>query len=448
MAAYVAPRDPFELQIVSAASRRLTVPDIGIRDDLVELGMDRDAARDLADLMGAVLGRHAIPEEIIQLRVVEDIARMYRDLPRSGQWSSLTELRAGAASLPLICVHPLGGNAFWYLPLARRLNEGQSVYGLHSRGLDLAEEAQREVSVMAASYIEDLRSRIPRGPYALLGWSFGGLVAFEIARQLVALGSTVPLLAICDAGPNDALATPASLDAAFALLVHAVGLDRAAGELMALDPGERLGQLFRLSLERQRLPPGYGLAHLERMLQLNHLHLLAARSYQFGDYPHDLVLFRAVGRDADQTASASPDLGWGGIVEGKVSIYPTAGSHFDSLNRRNLHTISTPLAPSAAYRQAPNEQHPLEQNRRYLVAKALDRVAVERDLVRLLQIVDPELGQIDGSVTLDALAIDSLDLTELAIQVEAKWGAELRVDDLDGVLSIADIAQIIVERGQ
>lgn len=78
----------------------------------------------------------------------------------------------------------------------------------------------------------------------------------------------------------------------------------------------------------------------------------------------------------------------------------------------------------------------------------LDRVAIEGDLVRLFQIVDPELGQIDGSATLDALAIDSLDLTELAIQVEARWGAELRADDLDGLLAIADIAQLIVERAR
>lgn len=340
MAAYVAPRDAFELQIVSAASRRLTVPDIGIRDDLVEMGMDRGAARDLVRLMGAVVGRQATTEEIIRLRVVEDIARMYRDLPRSGQWSSLTELRAGEALLPLICVHPLGGNAFWYLPLARRLSEAQPIYGLHSRGLDLAEEAQQHVSVMAASYIGDLRSRIPQGPYALLGWSFGGLVAFEMARQLDALGSPVPLLAICDAGPDDALTMPASMDAAFALLAHAVGLDRAAGALMALKPDERLSELFRLSLERQRLPPGYRLAHLERMLQLNHVHLQAARSYEFGAYRHDLVLFRAAGRDEEQAAGISADLGWGSIVEGKVSIYSTAGSHFDSLSRRNLPTIS------------------------------------------------------------------------------------------------------------
>ncbi len=345
MASYAPPRDPFELQLTCVAGDILGVEDVGIRDDLLELGMDAHSAGEIAEQLAALLGRRATAAQLVDTRGVEAIAALYRALPRSGAWSSLSELRAGPAELPLVCVHPLGGNAFWYLALARRLADGQAVYGLHSRGLDLAENAQTRVSEMAASYISDLRRSVPDGPYALLGWSFGGVVAFEMAQQLAAAGAPVPVLAMCDVGPEDAGATPSSPEAAFALLVHAVQLDAAAPRLLAMAPSERLACLHRQALARRRLPPGYGLAHLERMLLINDAHLRAFQTYEFDAYKHDLTLFRAVERDSHRPgAVSSEDLGWADLIGGEVRVYPIHGSHFEALSRQNLDTIARHLA--------------------------------------------------------------------------------------------------------
>jgi thioesterase domain-containing protein len=346
MASYAPPRDPFELQLVCVAGSVLGVEDVGIRDDLIELGMDEQAAAEIANYLTPLLGRNAKAEQLLQARKVDLIAQLYRELPWIGMWSSLAELRRrDGERLPLICVHPLGGNAFWYLALARRLRHEQAVYGLHARGLDLAEEVQTQVSEMAASYLCDLRRTVPRGPYALLGWSFGGVVAFEMARQLAAAETPVPILAMCDVGPQDAASTPSSPEAAFALLVHAVQLDAEVGMLMALEPDERLATLHRLALERQRLPPGYTVAHLERMLLINQVHLVAFRDYEFGRYEHDVILLRAGERDAQPSDDPSnEDLGWTGVIDGEVRIYPISGSHFDALSRQNLDGIAHCLA--------------------------------------------------------------------------------------------------------
>jgi thioesterase domain-containing protein len=254
-------------------------------------------------------------------------------------------LRPGSPKVPLVCVHPLGGNAFWYLDLARRLAAGQAVYGLHSRGLDLTEPVQFAINEIAASFLADIRRTLPEGPYALLGWSFGGIVAFEMARQLSASAETTPVLAMCDVGPDDISVIPATNEAAFGLLIHALRLDDNAAELIALEPGKRLGELHRRALHYGRVPPDYTVAHLDRMLNINYAHLAALHAYEFGTYNGDLIVFRAdeSGPQSRNHVARSENLGWEAFINGDIRLYATTGSHFDSLNRTNLDTVARHL---------------------------------------------------------------------------------------------------------
>jgi thioesterase domain-containing protein/aryl carrier-like protein len=104
---------------------------------------------------------------------------------------------------PLFCIHPAGGLSWCYMPLARYVPEGFRIYGLQARGLDGTSEPSGSVREMAADYIEQIRSVQPAGPYYLLGWSFGGYPAHEIAVQLRTAGEQVAALIIMDAYPPD-----------------------------------------------------------------------------------------------------------------------------------------------------------------------------------------------------------------------------------------------------
>ncbi|MFP8964465.1 amino acid adenylation domain-containing protein, partial [Streptomyces nanhaiensis] len=114
----------------------------------------------------------------------------------------LLPLREEGGRPPLFCVHPAAGIAWAYAGLTGPLGTDQPVYGLQARGLDGSRVLPGSITEMAADYVAQLRTVRPAGPYRLLGWSFGGLVAHEMAVQLQSAGETVDLLAVLDAVPS------------------------------------------------------------------------------------------------------------------------------------------------------------------------------------------------------------------------------------------------------
>ncbi|QPP06026.1 amino acid adenylation domain-containing protein [Streptomyces bathyalis] len=114
----------------------------------------------------------------------------------------LLPLRDSGGRPPLFCVHPAAGIAWSYAGLTTSLGAGQPVYGLQARGLDGTEVLPATIGEMAADYLAQVREVQPSGPYHLLGWSFGGLVAHEMAVQLQKSGERVGLLSVLDAFPS------------------------------------------------------------------------------------------------------------------------------------------------------------------------------------------------------------------------------------------------------
>lgn len=120
-------------------------------------------------------------------------------------YSPLVTLRAGGSNSPsLFCVPGAGDNVFGFAQLANALEKGWRIYGLQPRGLDGALVPQSTVSAAAESYLQAINEIHPRGPVHLLGHSFGGWVAFEIAQRLHAAGRPVASLTLLDSEVPDA----------------------------------------------------------------------------------------------------------------------------------------------------------------------------------------------------------------------------------------------------
>ena len=96
----------------------------------------------------------------------------------------IVALRTSGDRPPLFLVHPIGGNVLCYLNLVKHLPVDQPVYALQAAGAEPGATPLRTMSDLAASYIAAIRKSHPRGPYNIGGWSFGGYVAVEMARQL------------------------------------------------------------------------------------------------------------------------------------------------------------------------------------------------------------------------------------------------------------------------
>ncbi|MET7458565.1 alpha/beta fold hydrolase, partial [Streptomyces sp. NPDC005574] len=115
----------------------------------------------------------------------------------------LLPLRSTGSASPVFCVHPGGGVGWPYAGLLRYIDRERPVYGLQARALSRSEQSPSTVEEMAADYVRQIRIIQPAGPYYLLGWSFGGVVAHAMAVQLQADGQEVAILAMLDSTPPD-----------------------------------------------------------------------------------------------------------------------------------------------------------------------------------------------------------------------------------------------------
>ena len=121
------------------------------------------------------------------------------ELPSGGP---LIRLSSGSGTTPLHLVHAIGGTVYAYAPLARELADGYAVWGIEAAGLRGGERPAASLGEMVTRYVEAIRTTQPHGPYRMGGWSFGGLIALEIASRLRAAGEQVEFVALLDTPLN------------------------------------------------------------------------------------------------------------------------------------------------------------------------------------------------------------------------------------------------------
>jgi len=121
---------------------------------------------------------------LFEAPTVGALARIMRDEGWRPRWSCLVPIKADGAKPPFYCVHGVGGNILEFEHFSRYIDPEQPLYGIQAKGLDGKSPRHRTVEEMARHYLEEIRSFQPEGPYYLGGSSFGGVVAYEMARQL------------------------------------------------------------------------------------------------------------------------------------------------------------------------------------------------------------------------------------------------------------------------
>jgi acetoacetyl-CoA synthetase len=170
---------------------------IGLQDDFFQLGGNSLHAARLIAKIRAVTGRDLPLESFLYAPTIERLTLLMRT-GDSVSLCTLVMLREGARERPLFIAHSMSGTLLELWALAREMDCDCAVYGIQGRGLREGEVPNSRVEDMAADYIEQIRSVQPHGPYALAGFSMGGLIAFEIAHQLLQCGETVELVALLD----------------------------------------------------------------------------------------------------------------------------------------------------------------------------------------------------------------------------------------------------------
>src|SRR5262249_33409017 len=195
---YVAPLTCLEERLAKIWEHVLDVEPIGVTDNFFDLGGHSLLAVRLFVKIERRMARSLPLASIFEAPTVEQLAVMIGTAPASATSGCLVALHSQGKRPPLFCLSGLHGHAFRFRHFVRHLGDDQPLYGLQYPGLDGETAPLTRVEDMAAELIRHIRQVQPRGPYFLCGYSFGGLVAYEIAQQLTAQGQPVAMLAFFD----------------------------------------------------------------------------------------------------------------------------------------------------------------------------------------------------------------------------------------------------------
>jgi thioesterase domain-containing protein/acyl carrier protein len=193
-AAHVAPRDETERRLTAIWSKVLGVSDIGLHDDFFELGGHSLIGLQLLTQVEQQFGVALPLKELFVMPTVAKMADALRTNVDPVEWTNLQAIQPEGSLPPMICVQGDEGNYF----LPKYMGKDQPFYGIFHQGEDGHPMRWTTVKSMAGHYISELRSARPHGPYFLAGYSFGGIIAYEMAQHLKAAGEEVPVLVIFD----------------------------------------------------------------------------------------------------------------------------------------------------------------------------------------------------------------------------------------------------------
>jgi len=352
--AYVAPRDAFEKQLAAIWAQLLGVEQVGIRDNFFDLGGHSLIAVRMIGEISRRLGMSLPLASLYEGGTVEAMAHLLRAEADQSNHPCLVPIRTAGEGTPLFLVHPAGGGVGGFVPLANEL-PAQPLYGLQSPGLRAGEDCLATVEEMASTYVEAIRTVQDAGPYQLGGWSLGGAIAYEMARQLLAAGEQVALLALLDT-PNPDLSREVeeavdretririfTEEMARVFEIDMSGLteaEMATSETLLealLDRAERQGFFERTGTDK---------GDARRMMSVQANNTAAIEAYRPQPLDLAVTLFRA--QDEQQPFRHDhPLLGWERLAS-EVRVYDVPGTHNDLVEPQHAPLLARALQQALA----------------------------------------------------------------------------------------------------
>ncbi|MBW3597735.1 MAG: amino acid adenylation domain-containing protein, partial [Planctomycetes bacterium] len=341
-AEFVAPRTEHERLVADVWERLLGVHPVGVTDNFFELGGHSMLA---VRVMAEIEKRSGTPlplAALFQQATVEHLASLLASPEAAQAASSLVPQETTGDASPLFLVHPAGGTVFCYLELARRFRGERPVYGLQALGVDGLHPPHTRVEEMAAHYIEAMRRAQPAGPYHLAGWSLGGNLAHEMARQLAEQGDEVALLALLDAG---ALPADGPVDEAqFLAMVVALfpgESHKPLEEVQQMSPAEQRDYFIHRAAQAGLVKPD-DIAAGQHVFSVFQANMKAVLEHRPQPYPGKLTLLRAAEQQKTHDLSDDPHLGWSALAA-EIEVHPIPGDHAHLVHEPNVEAVAKTL---------------------------------------------------------------------------------------------------------
>lgn len=322
---------------------------IGVNDDFFGLGGTSLMAVELFARIDTHLGKSLPPVSLLKHSTIQRLANLIEGKKSTDQdWSSLIAVQPKGSKPPFFAIHGVGGNIFTYRELSKELGEDQPFYGLQAMGMDGKTKPLTNMKDLAAYYISQIQKVQPQGPYLLGGISFGGYLAFEMSKQLLAQGHEVPILAMFDtlADPNHDSILAKRLAWKYRWLER---LDLHIGHLLMVGYRQKLRYLWQKLKERlqDRLTPSQdterdpatGLRTNNKTFIVNH-HV--ARKYELTPLDGKITLFLA--QKSYMRFYQDLRLNWHKYAKKGLEIHIVPGNHTSIMMQPHVKTLAAELA--------------------------------------------------------------------------------------------------------
>lgn len=368
---YVAPASVTEHTLAQLWAEVLGLARVGIRDNFFRIGGHSLLAVRLVARIRETFGTQVSLLALFERPTIAELVGRYPEwverlqassppgvvAPHSGAHDELRNpqdalvLLQTGTSAPLFLFHPIGGGLGSFDPLIARLGPRQTIYGIHAYHNAFAGRADVSIEEMARLYVHDVRRVQPVGPYRLTGYSAGGMLAFETARQLREADCEVSLLAMIDAEPPLLeVGRDVDPDACWRYFLNHMRRRMKNPGGFAVETGMSLSEPARIAwlcaCTYTKTKTGdfadtiYTSAEISDQFDVYRRHHLARKRYVGVPADVDILFFVAA---EEPSRDISPADGWQACAQRGVEVVPVAGSHYSILLEPNVSVVAQRL---------------------------------------------------------------------------------------------------------
>ena len=340
-----APRDEQEQVLAVLFSELLGVERVGIDDDFFALGGHSLTAMRLVARIKALLFVDLPVATLFEASTIADLARVIASSDARPS-SCMVPIQPHGSKPAFFCVHGLGGPVISLRHLGYWVGKDQPVYGVQAVGLDGERTPHTSVEEMAAHYVQEMRRVQPAGPYYLGGWSFGSVIAYEMAQQLRAADEEVAIVAIFDGAISAFLPLRkffggrARLFGSYARF-HYMQSSKFTLPRKIQYIGSILQRRVRNVLAQRDYRRLQEVDDIAQLYDVAEIHMMAARKYRAAPYDGKLALFRSA--YAKELYADDPTLGWSLVADSEVEILDVPGDHNTMLQPPQISILAQKL---------------------------------------------------------------------------------------------------------
>jgi amino acid adenylation domain-containing protein len=358
---YVAPQNDLQQQLVDIWEELFKIHPIGITDNFFELGGHSLQMIMLVARVEERLGKRVQMAELFEIPTIEHLSDIIGHGRENLLQSLIVPLHPEGDQPPIFGPHASGGNVWCYKEILQYLGADQPFFGIQPREPENGMVVYHtEIEAMSTDYVQAIRGFQPVGPYYLAGWSMGGVIAYEMARQLKQQGQEIGMLALIDTGVPEAKESEYNWAVLLWIFALDLGFPREFVDRgTAWVPKPQMVELRNLWSEARKLklvPAEMTLIEFRKLFDIFKIYANTTRRYNPQPYDGRISLFLpeddfasifnedwdSATRKATQT-KVTPVEGWGRLATGGVDVHKIPGNHFSILHEPHVQALGEQL---------------------------------------------------------------------------------------------------------